>query len=162
MRLELSWAETSSARSEHDSARILLNMATERTSSGSCQLLHPWLYLSKRKSSVMNYACRITIPLQHCNHITTEAKVICIVTKGMHITMATSNHRKRDVTSHTNQALKEPRKPLTMATGVVTYSQNNTMCYSTSFAKAGSNFQFRGIYIRNNLIRIQWNLGSRT
>ena len=82
---------------------------------------------------MMNDVFRMTIPakslpyvirrpiiqyLLHRNTVTTEAKPIFIVTMGVHITMATGNHRNRDVTSRTNQALKQPWKPLTMATWV--------------------------------------------
>lgn len=56
--------------------------------------------------------------LLHRNTVTTEAKPIFILINGVNIIMATGNHRNRDMTSRTNQALKEPWKPLTMATWV--------------------------------------------
>jgi len=55
--------------------------------------------------------------------VTTEAKPMFIVTKGVHITMATGNHRKRGETSHTNQALKEPWKQLKWQLGCDSLTQ---------------------------------------
>lgn len=92
------------------------------------------MYLGKRKSSMTNDVFRITIPakclpyvirrpitqhLLHCNTVITEAKPIFIV----HITMATGNHRNRDETSHTNQALKKPWKSLKWQLGCDSLTQ---------------------------------------
>jgi hypothetical protein len=116
-----------------------------------------------------NDVFRVTIPakrlpyvirrptLQHLTHrntATTEAKPIFIVTKGVHITMATGNHRNRDETSHTNQAPKEPWKPLKCNWGV-THSHNNIMCYSLARDMTGCynihallhGFFFRGSFL---------------